>query len=484
MCTPVPFDGTIIEYSVIYTSTVTFYGNRSDYIAPFSALETPHYCPPTASPAPIPDAPPTHLPEGATISTSTSYGYKVPLQSSPTDSLPVFGNSPVPAPPEKESTSTSDFRHVITFITTDKNPSVVFPSDPPPNYSQTWVPKGPPPAGGGGRKTANSDHGVPDDLITQPPPTFRITAGPDRVTINDKTFTDLKPDETTIITVDRGTFTIFPTAVVGLGSTIVKPAPGRTDGSIPAPTTVTLGGLSLTLSDSVVVVGDMTLTIPPKRTTTVIGGKTVVLAPGTLIVNGETQTYPTVTPKPTDVFVTGGEMITAIGPSVVVIRATTVTYGLGIPETVKVIDEDTISILPSGVSVHGRMLGGPSAAPTDTTHEIVGGATIAKIPPSLVLINGVTFTIGPKAGWKTTVIGDETITIGPSGVVMSSMTMSYPFGASIVTTLYPSGTWVNNFPVKTGDSSDGDDNGVSSIHPDFRIGFTCFCIAMGVWVLF
>ncbi|UNI21951.1 hypothetical protein JDV02_007889 [Purpureocillium takamizusanense] len=467
-CTPISAGSRpLTEFSVVYTSTVTFYGNRSDYTPPYEPIRTPKYCTPTIVPA-------------------------VP---------PAFSVSPKILPPGTEVSShgndqahPSTFPDLITFITTDKNPSVVYPSDPVPNYSPTWGQVGDGGPGDGSHKTVGrggngggDPHKTPDaDSITATPhPTFKITAGSTQVVINEKTFAGLGPDQTSLVTVDGGTFTIYPNAVVGEGATVRKPPAPGTAVSVPTPTAAVVGGLPVTLSGSQAIVGGATMTIPETASTTVIDGHSISIGPGSLVVGGQSLSFKHVMlPRETDVVVSGGELLTAIGRSVVVVHSTTFTYGPGIPGTSQIIHDDTISIGPSGVIVHGTLIGGQSASPTTTSYEIVGGASITRIAPSLAVINGKTFTVGPGTEWTTTVIAGQTWTIGPTGVVGASMTFRYPFGTAVTTTISPTGTWLSDFPIETAGQNRGeDDNSGRSLRPNSLAGWTVFCIAIGVWVL-
>ncbi|PNY28601.1 Uncharacterized protein TCAP_01468 [Tolypocladium capitatum] len=464
-CTSLPDHGTelLTKFSVAYTSTVTFYGNRGNYTPPFEALITPNYCTPNVMPSDFIDMIPN-----------------------------IFTSEPLPVPGSRKSKDehASPYRPVITFITTDKNPSVVFPSEPVPAYTPA---EGPDTLGGnpdgGNHKTADNGGGsyptpTPDTIRQGPQPTFRVTARGNQVVINDKTFSDLGPGQTTVVAA-AGTFTIYPTVIVGEGATVRKPAPVGTVVSIATPTTGVLGGLAVTITGSEAIVGGATVTIPQRGTTTVVNGRRVSVGPGTLVVGGDVLSFDPVMPAPeTDVLVNGGELLTAVGPSVVVMHSTTFTYGPGIPGMTEVINGETISIGPLGIAVRGMVMGGPSAGVSTTSYEIVGGVTISRIGPSIAVINGVTFTAGPGTHWTTTDIAGETFTIGPTGVIVEGLTLAYPFGSVVTTTFAPADTWLNGFPAKTAAHRGTDeDNGGGFPRPDVCVGWVAICIATGVLVL-
>lgn len=493
-------------YSIVFTATVTIYGNRSDYTPPYPTIETPNYCG-TASTAP-PAA--TNEPWITSLGGFVTATKEPPLPTcsgaSQSDCFAAAkpGNSESSdAEKGKHGGQTQSSRRVtVTFITTDKNPSAVFPSDPVPRFGQSGKVGGitaqqhkSVPATGDGQDDPQDDHqetsqddahGGPQSMEQEPQTTFVITAKAGDVIINGETFSSLKPDQTTTVTVSRGTFTIYPTAVVGEGATVEKPQPVGTAVTALTPTTGNAGGLSVTVSGSDAVVDGTKMEIPPLGTTTTVNDEAVSIGPGKVVVDGDTITFRAVGGYQTDVVVTGGEMITAVGQSIFVFHSTTLTYGPGIPETSEVVDDDTITIGPSGVIVDGTTIGGTSADATDTTYEIVGGATITKVSPSFAIIDGTTFTIGPKASKVTKVIGGETITIGPSGVVISTMTLNYPFGSSVVTTIEASATRSDTVPVETERSKMGNDDDEGNagylLQPSLAAGMTGLCIAIGVWI--
>ncbi|EHK20347.1 uncharacterized protein TRIVIDRAFT_224066 [Trichoderma virens Gv29-8] len=510
-CTPLASDKAVTEYSIVYTSTVTFYGNSTDYTPPYSPITTPNYCSP-AGEALITVFSTTR------ISNSTSTLTVIaPSSASPSYDL-FMSDLPIPLPtfsidlPET-ITQTPDaagkggggvivtmrpflslVRHVVTFITTDKNPSVVFSPEPTPVYSQTWVTGD---IGDGHHKTVEAIDDSQSDILTfdtpqsvkqRPVPTFQLTAGGEQVIINSKTVSNLKPGQTTTVTVGNEVFTIFPTAVVGLGSTITKPAPQASSPPIPAATSGTLGGIPVIVSGTQAIIDGNTVRIPLQETTTSINGQRVVLGAGTIAVGRETLILPS--PQPTHEIVTGGEMLTAIGTSLVVLHSTTITYGLNMAPNQTVINGETISIGPRGISLHGTTIGGPSANAKATEYEIVGGITVGKVLPSLVVVNGATYAInqdGDLNNFETTVIDNQTITIGPSGLVVSSQTLTYP-GSSVTATLSSSNRALTpDFPVETGghgNREDGDESGAFSWRRDVSIGSVmCFFFVISVWIL-
>lgn len=492
-CTPLPSDKPVTEYSIVYTSTITFYGSSTDYTPPYSPIVTPNFCSPTG------EALITFYSTTRVSNSTATLTVQAPSSSSP--SYDLIMPAPMPAPtfsidlPEI-ITQTPDAagkggggiiitmrpflsfsRQVVTFITTDKNPSVVFSPEPTPDFSQPGVIDGP---GNGHHKTVteNDDwqtrtviRDAPESVKQSPVPTFQVTAGGDRVIIGSKTVSSLKPDQTATVTVGSEVFTILPTAVVGLGTTITKPAPQPTNPPEPPAATGTLGGLPVIVSGSqTVVIHGTTLNIPPQSatpTTTTIHDQTVVLGARSVAIGHETLLFPT--PQPTHAIITGGQMLTAIGPSLLVLNFTTITYGPQIPpnDRTTTINGEPISIGPSGISLHGTTLGGPSADPQATEYGIAGGITVGKVLPSLVVLNGATYSLnqdGDTADYETTVVGGQTVTVGPRGVVVASVTLTYP-GESVTATLFSTkASREGGFPVETrlGSVGGGEDDGESA----------------------
>lgn len=505
-CTSLPSDRAVTEYSIIYTSTITFYGSSTDYTPPYSPITTPNYCSPTGE-ALITFYSTTH------VSNSTATETVAPLTTAaPTADIGVPALiAPIPAitfsfdlpeiltqTPDATGGDEGEIiitikpyrsftRRIITFITTDKNPAVVFSPEPTPDFSPTWITG----IGDGVHKTMDVIDSPPTETpiskhliesVKRPPaPTFQVTAGGDQVIINERTISGLKPSQTVTITVGNDIFTIFPTAVVGFGSTVTKPAPQETSTPTSAVTSGVLGGVPVIISGTKAVVDGTTLSISPQMVTTTINGHKVALGTGTIAVGHETLVFQNPSPRPTHEIITGGEMITAIGSSIVVLHSTTITYGAKIAPKQTTINGETISIGPRGISFHGTTLGGPSADSTNTEYEIVGGVTVGKLLPSLVIVNGATYSInkdGDLKNMETTIIANQTITIGPSGLILSSQTLTYP-GSSVTATLSPS---MPDFPAETAGQRGDEESGAFSIRQKLSAFYVCLAV-VSVWVI-
>ncbi|KAK0645569.1 hypothetical protein B0T16DRAFT_142225 [Cercophora newfieldiana] len=425
-------------YSIVYTSTLTWVGNPEDY--------TPLY-PPISTPAPpdciIAPDPARFTFATTTVCSSTGTGTKFVTCYATTASYVYTNNQPatteaVMAPGYLSPPQPSN---MVTVITTDKNPAVVFPTKAAPNYGVTSAPRTQDPhspvttpSNNNNNPPAYDQDGTPSQgPMREPPATPPVTVAvkPTAVVINDHTITDDPSGKTSVVIISGVTFTIGPSQVIGGGTTIDRNT--ITGGGLAStPTSTRIGNINVVVSSSIAVVGDTSFTLGPTSSTAIVSGQTVVIGPSAVVVAGETLSAPTI-PRPTEVVVAGGDLITAIGQSVVVIQSTTITYGLTGTSTT-VIDNDTITFGPGGVTVHGTTLGGTAAKPGATDFAVAGGATITKIGASVVVIAGSTYTVGPGMGTTTTVVGGETITIGPDGVKVATLTLPWPFGPTVVIT--------------------------------------------------
>ncbi|KAG4289403.1 hypothetical protein FPRO06_04225 [Fusarium proliferatum] len=336
-CTTLQDNEPFTEYSIVYTSTITFFGNRSDYTPPYPTISTPNVCDPEAPSPSFSKIVPSHgSEESGTFPLPGSGLTKEPPQAclpgkSCASEKPPGWSNPTAVPGVPGLTMSSS-RMTVTFVTTDKNPAVVFPTEPPPHFDR--------PTGGGGLPVSNKQqpqpskapgsnhpnssggHGKsspqsgpqPDvkprpsaesgprptsgpqpetkpsggpqpqsrpDTEPEPPRKFFVTARGQEVIVNDKTFSSLRADQTTTVTVDYGTFTIRPTEVVGEGATVRKPQPVGTVISVVSPTSATIGKIPVTVSGTEAIVGGTRLKIPLMGTTTrlmvpVVGSNTIV----------------------------------------------------------------------------------------------------------------------------------------------------------------------------------------------------------------
>ncbi|KAK0745076.1 hypothetical protein B0T21DRAFT_97211 [Apiosordaria backusii] len=263
-------------WSIVYTSTLTWYGNPEDY--------TPEY-PPISTPPPGPTC--VESPPRWTISHCTSTGagdqYATCVVSTSTADW-VYGPQ------------TSTVPNTVTFLTTDKNPAVVFTSMKPPNYGVTQPPRtqahhesltedggGSPistPAYGSEPNNPNNPQPVqePSRSATPTRPPVTVIVQPTAIVINDNTIKDNTTKKTQVVIVSGETFTIDPTKVVGADTTIDRVT--ATGGGIfypPTPTTTSLRGVEVVMTSSLVLIGGSTYTLSPTSTIVVVKGETFTI---------------------------------------------------------------------------------------------------------------------------------------------------------------------------------------------------------------
>ncbi|GKT48605.1 uncharacterized protein ColSpa_08786 [Colletotrichum spaethianum] len=385
----------------------------------------------------------------------------------------------------------------FTFVTTAKNPSVIFSPVSTPRYGhdsetkalqdkQTAAEPTAKPQPSNDQRPTNPP-GWPRESAKEPPKaTYKVTVAPTTVIINDQTFKQENPSETKRVTVSGAEFVINPSEVLGGGTVIDRP--GNVGRSTMVPSSTEVGGLPVVVAPAgtqdVVVVGGTTLQVQATPVTIVVRGQKVTVQPSAIVFPRQTVSISRTSPAQTEIVVAGGEMVSAIGPSVVVIRSTTFTYGLVSSTITKVVDDDTILIGPSGVSVRNVTVGGPNAKTSDSAYEIVGGATVTQAGASVVVVDGTSFTVGPGRGITTKVFGGESITIGPSGVVISTLTLAYPFGPTVITSVDIDVATTAAAPSPVPSVTKKKNGGAAARHATSNAGIHFgFCIAICAWVL-
>lgn len=455
--------------SIIHTSTITWYGDPEDYTAEFPSIDLPTPCNLFFGSEGDTGFAPTSFsafpqPSGCGQSVSGCLGQVPPDQTHPLLTI--------------TEVASDMFSWTYTFFTTDKNPAVVF-------TKSTSVPD----YGGEGRSNGDDSGHVSvtqtnDGDLSSPVPKYGestdtqnpfqlqqsvsktdiiVEVRPTEVVINTMTISN-DPASPKIITVTVGTdvFTVGPSSIVGAGATVSRQAEKQ---NIVSPISTTINEIAIIVSKSVAVVGGTTFIVDANPLIQTVSGNEVVIGPSGVAIAGVTVSAASDSVA-TQVAVAGGELITAIGKSVAVIEGTSYTYGPGIEMITKVIDDDTITIGPSKIIIGETTLGGSKASHSKVVYEIVGGATITEIGASVIIIEGISYTLGSGTGTTTTVVGGETITIEPSGVIVNDgMTLTYPFGPTMTTTLRPGATVTAAEALPTNGKLDEEDSA-------FRVGKT------------
>lgn len=493
VCTPLSEGEVVTVYSIIYTETLTWTADPNDYTAPYPTMEIPTYCEPTTTSSSS-SSMTTTKPKLTSVSGPddgwNTYCSKQTNGTTSCTSEPVFNPSfiftsrpivltpPLIAPPAAPSD-----RVTSTFYITSKNPSVVFPPVKTPDYQD---PDGddPPHNPGNGNfpaETRPPSRPRPGQSAVGPDlPKVTITADPTQVIIGDHTLSNLKPEATTKVTVGGNEYEINPSQIVQAGGkTISRPGAGQAL-TVADPIKTIVNNVAISVSGSQVVIGGYTYTIGSTPSTEVVQGHTVVISPTGIGFKDTDESVPFQAnpPEQTGIIVAGGEMMTAIGSSVVVIREMTITYGPGIPPHTETVDDDTVVIDENGITVHGTTVGGDALAEDKTRYDVVGGATLTRVGPSKIVIRDVTYTVGPGTGTTTTFVGGEDVTIAPDGVTVATLTLPYPFGATIVTAI-PAPKTTDPSPQETADEDDEDEDGAGALRPVWA----GVCIAIGAWLL-
>ena len=489
VCTPLSDGEVVTVFSVIYTETVTWTDDPDDYTAPVPTMPLPTYCEPTTTSTST-EVPTTEKPKLTTVSgpddgwntycgtmsngTQSCLSEPIFNPSFIFTSRPIEKTSPLIGPPEDRVTS--------TFFITSKNPTVVFPPEKTPDYGQeTQDPPGNPgnghhPVDNGNLPAQTRPPSNPPQSAVQPSTKVTITAEPTRVIIGDRTLSNLKPGATTKVTVGGVEYDINPSQIVQAGGhTVNRPGAGQAL-VVGSPITSVVDGIAVTVSGSRAIIGGYTYSIGSTPSTEVVQGHTVVISPTGISFEGSNKgvSYQASPPEQTGIIVAGGEMMTAIGASVIVIHETTITYGPGIPPQTETVDDDTIVIGEGGVTYRGLTIS--DLGKGETRYDVVGGATLTRVGPSKIVIGDVTYTVGPGTGTTTTFVGGEDITIAPDGVTVATLTIPYPFGATVVTAI-PAPKTTEPSPQQTEDEEEEDGAGIP------RPGWVAICIAIGAWLL-
>ncbi|CAK7236332.1 hypothetical protein SCUCBS95973_009572 [Sporothrix curviconia] len=314
-----------------------------------------------------------------------------------------------------------------------------------------------------------------------------------------------EPDQ--VVTVGSNVFTVNSNQVVGMGTTVNRPfgtgdGNGGDEGGVYAakPTSTVLNGMSVQVSGHSVQIDGTFFSIPSQPSMGVVHGtQTVFLGPDGVVAGSETlHMSPIVVSAGSNANANGGNGAAGVGSGggqnggsqVVIAGGTvltmddthiiangqTIAYSSATP-TVLTVAGDTITIVPPSnangggsahVVIHGTTVAAP--APGSTHYEMVGGATFTEVNPSVVVIDGHSYTVGAAAAMATdatgglvgaaspttTVVGGETITIGPGGVTVGgSLTFKYPFQTAPTITITPKATMTGGMPDATAASHNG-----------------------------
>ncbi|KAK8028901.1 hypothetical protein PG991_005957 [Apiospora marii] len=318
-----------------------------------------------------------------------------------------------------------------------------------------------------------------------------------QVVINGQTFADNPKSKLTTAVVGTDTFTIDPTRVVGHGSTITRPFVNGV--FVPAASTTVVDGLTVVYGPSAATIDGTSFAVGASPTRATVGGKAITIGPGGIFF--PSQVLPVAAEAvPPHLQVIGGALITAVGQSVFVVSGTSITYGPNMSPITTSIGRDKVTIGPSGVVVDGSTLGGVAANPTATTYKILAGATVTEIGSTAVVIDGVTYNVGPGATLTTTtVVAGQTLTISPDGVAVSTNTYAQPYATTTVLSpgsvpsaglSSPTGTDSGSSPSSDSTSTSSDPSGPEPkpknagaiLQLSWGHWILTICITIGAWI--
>lgn len=472
-CQPSDLTATVTSWEVVHISTITWIGDPAHYTQPY----------PTLIPPPVESIPPcidlvtrTTPPPGITLTIC----FTITASGSGTKSctLTVSTNSWGYGP---QTSTTIRYAPTVTFITTDKNPAVMYSPIQTPNYGVTNdITKSPRPTAVGvdpidppAYNTFDSNNS-PGEVTKPVPKPVTVIVKPTEVIIGSSTIPDNPATKTYTVVVGGETFTVGPTQVIGGGATVTRPSTSKGGGAreggagdiiyTPVPTSTKLNDLPVIVSSSVAVIGtgSSTFTLPLTPTTVVVEGHTISIGPsGIAIIDPKgnpiiaTVTLPplreqTITIRPgsnnnnNELITTtvDGVPITIISSSVAIIGAgtgsseSTLTFPVSgsSPTTITIVNngsQHTLTLGPSGVTLTAPL---PSYVIATASSVI----TIQTLSMSLPLVTSI--SPPPSTATEIVVVGGSLVTaIGRSVVVIYGTTITYTTLSSPLTTVVTEG---------------------------------------------
>jgi len=166
----------------------------------------------------------------------------------------------------------------------------------------------------------------------------------------------------------------------------------------------TAKGFTFSMDGSHAIVSDTMYSLGQTQpsSTLVLGSQTII--PGPIDISAEATL---------SAFTADG-LTFSMGKSQAIVSGTTYTLGATQPSSTLVIDGQTFILGPNGISAKATL--SPYTA---------NGLTFS-MDATKAIISGTTFSIGPGANPFTVVLGNETVSIGPSGVGLASTTIALP----------------------------------------------------------
>jgi len=167
----------------------------------------------------------------------------------------------------------------------------------------------------------------------------------------------------------------------------------------------------------------------PTSTTIVVSGVSFIVQPSQVVAPGTTYTISTLNPDqlattiaPSAKVVTVDGIPLTVGSTAVIISGTTIRIGPGAPETSVVVGAATVLLGPNGVVLPVTTV--PAGAITDAPFVVLtADGLILSVDGSEAIISGTTYRIGSNAPQLTTVIGSQTVSLGPNGIGLATTTI-------------------------------------------------------------
>ena len=105
------------------------------------------------------------------------------------------------------------------------------------------------------------------------------------------------------------------------------------------------------------------------------------------------------------------------------------------------VGEGTFTIGPTAITGHGQTIKKPEPLPTDDPKDqapasgtfVAGGEALTAIGSSIAVIHSTTYTYGPGRTPESVVVDDDTVQLGPSGIILDGMTIGGLLAANGVT---------------------------------------------------
>lgn len=217
------------------------------------------------------------------------------------------------------------------------------------------------------------------------------------------------------------TFTVNPSQLIVPDRTVPLPWNMIT----PAPSAITAEGILMSVGPSAAVVGSRTYSLQ-NPTSIVYNGHTISLGSNGIGMASTTIAIPSM---PIFSTITEGALTLLVNPSEAVIQGHSYRLTQGATPITTVIQGQTISFGPDGISFAGTtaVIPRPTEAPYST---IIDGMTFS-VGPSDVVVAGKTYAIGGGAKPQTVTIGSEILSFGPGGIGLPGTTIAP--AASIIT---------------------------------------------------